>query len=40
VKDVTNAAVRTFGKIPETMRRILDEGGIIPYIEKYGDIKV
>ncbi len=40
VKDVTNGAVLTFGKIPETMRRILDEGGIIPYIEKYGDIKV
>jgi len=30
----------TFGKIPEVMLRILDEGGLLPYIEKHGDIKL
>ena len=30
----------TFGKIPEVMLRILDEGGLLPYIQKFGDIKV
>lgn len=28
-----------FGKIPEVMIRILDEGGLVPYIQKYGDFK-
>jgi 3-isopropylmalate/(R)-2-methylmalate dehydratase small subunit len=32
--------VLTFGKIPEVMRRILDEGGIMPFLEKHGDIKL
>lgn len=40
IKDVTNGAVLTFGKIPPVMLRILDEGGLIPYVQKYGDIKV
>ena len=40
VRDLTNGSVLTFGKIPEVMRAILDEGGIIPYIEKHGDIKL
>jgi len=40
VKNLTNGAELTFGAIPEVMRRILDEGGIIPYIEKHGDIRV
>jgi 3-isopropylmalate/(R)-2-methylmalate dehydratase small subunit len=40
VRDKTNGSVLTFGKIPEVMRRILDEGGLIPYIQKHGDIKL
>ncbi len=40
IKDTTNGNQLTFGKIPEVMLRILDEGGLIPYIQKYGDFKV
>ena len=40
VKDKTNGNTLTTGKIPEVMLRILNEGGLIPYIQKHGDIKV
>jgi 3-isopropylmalate/(R)-2-methylmalate dehydratase small subunit len=40
VRDKTNGSVMTFGKIPEVMLRILNEGGLIPYIQKHGDIEV
>ena len=40
IKDVTNGAVLTFGKIPDVMLSILNEGGLLDYIQKYGDIKV
>ena len=40
VRNKTNGAVLTTGKIPEVMLRILNEGGLIPYIQKHGDIKV
>ncbi len=40
MKDKTNGAALTFGRIPEVMLRILNEGGLIPYIKKHGDIKV
>lgn len=40
IKDLTNGNVLTFGKIPDVMLRILNEGGLLPYLEKYGDIKV
>lgn len=40
VKDVTNGAVLTFGRIPQVMVNILNEGGLIPYIKKYGDLKL
>ncbi len=40
VRDVTNGSALTFGKIPEVMLKILNEGGLIPYIQKHGDIKV
>jgi 3-isopropylmalate/(R)-2-methylmalate dehydratase small subunit len=39
VKDKTNGAVLTTGKIPEVMLKILNEGGLIDYVKKYGDIK-
>jgi 3-isopropylmalate/(R)-2-methylmalate dehydratase small subunit len=40
ITDRTNGKRLTFGKIPEVMLRILDEGGLLSYIEKHGDIKV
>jgi 3-isopropylmalate/(R)-2-methylmalate dehydratase small subunit len=40
VKDITNGKQFTFGKIPQVMLRILGEGGLIPYIQKYGDFKL
>ncbi len=40
IKDLTNGAQLTFGKIPPVMLAILNEGGLIPYIKKYGDFKL
>ena len=40
VRDITNGNQLTFKKIPEVMLRILGEGGLIPYIKKYGDFKI
>ena len=40
VTDITNGNQFTFGKIPEVMLHILDEGGLIPYIQKHGDLKL
>jgi 3-isopropylmalate/(R)-2-methylmalate dehydratase small subunit len=40
VRDKTNGALLTFGKIPDVMLKILNEGGLIDYVKKYGDIKV
>ena len=39
IKDITNGQELTFGEIPEVMLKILDEGGLIPYIQKHGDLK-
>lgn len=40
VTDITSGAELTFGKIPDVMLAILDEGGLIPYIQKHGDFKL
>ena len=40
VRDITNGSQLAFGGIPEVMLHILDEGGLIPYIKKYGDFKL
>ncbi|HUV52066.1 MAG TPA: 3-isopropylmalate dehydratase small subunit [Dehalococcoidia bacterium] len=40
IKDLTNVAKLTSGKIPDVMLKILDEGGLVPYIKKYGDFKL
>ena len=40
VKNVTNGAELTSGKFPEVMLKILDEGGLIPYIKKHGDFGI
>ena len=37
VKDLTSGSTLTFGKIPGVMLKILNEGGLIPYIRKHGD---
>jgi 3-isopropylmalate/(R)-2-methylmalate dehydratase small subunit len=36
IRDLTNGAELTFSPIPEAMLRILDEGGLLPYIKKFG----
>ena len=40
VKDITSDNQLTFDTIPEVMLRILNEGGLIPYIKKHGDFKL
>jgi 3-isopropylmalate/(R)-2-methylmalate dehydratase small subunit len=40
IADLTNGAKLTSGVIPDVMLKILDEGGLVPYIKKYGDFKV
>ena len=40
IKDVTNNNRLTFNKIPEVMLHILNEGGLIPYVKKYGGFKL
>jgi len=40
VKNKTNGKTLTFGKIPEVMLKILNEGGLIAYVKKHGDTKV
>ena len=40
IKDVTNGNRLTFNKIPEVMLHILNEGGLIPYVKKYGGFKL
>jgi len=40
VFDLTNKTRLTSGKIPPVMLRILDEGGLVPYIKKHGDFKL
>ncbi len=37
IKNLSTGAELTFGKIPEVMLKILNEGGLVPYIKKYGD---
>jgi 3-isopropylmalate/(R)-2-methylmalate dehydratase small subunit len=40
ILDITNGAKLGFGKIPEIMLRILDDGGLLAYLEKHGDLKL
>lgn len=40
IKDLTNGAELTFNKIPDAMLSILEEGGLMPYIKKYGDFQM
>jgi len=38
--DLTKGIQLSFSKIPQVMLDILSEGGLIPYISKYGDFKL
>ncbi len=40
ITDLTSGTKLTFGKIPEVMLNIMNEGGLIPYINKHGDFKL
>ncbi len=40
INDLTKKVQLNFSRIPEVMLRILDEGGLIPYIKKYKDFVV
>ncbi len=40
ISDLTNGAELLFSSMPEIMLRILNEGGLIPYIKKYKDFAV
>jgi 3-isopropylmalate/(R)-2-methylmalate dehydratase small subunit len=40
VKDLTRGKTLSVGKIPPVMLNILNEGGLLPYIKKYGDFKL
>jgi 3-isopropylmalate/(R)-2-methylmalate dehydratase small subunit len=37
IKNLTSGAELSFSPIPEIMLRILNEGGLVPYIKKYKD---
>jgi 3-isopropylmalate/(R)-2-methylmalate dehydratase small subunit len=39
VKDLTSGGELNFANFPEVMLRILEEGGLIPYIRKHGDFR-
>jgi 3-isopropylmalate/(R)-2-methylmalate dehydratase small subunit len=40
IHNVTKNEKYTFTKIPPAMLSILNEGGLIPYINKHGDFKM
>ncbi len=40
IKDLTNGKELASTKIPPVMLNILNEGGLLPYIKKYGDFKL
>jgi 3-isopropylmalate/(R)-2-methylmalate dehydratase small subunit len=40
INNSTTGNTLTFNPIPQVMRNILNEGGLLPYINKYGDFKM
>ncbi len=40
ISDLTNGSELRFSPMPEVMLRILNEGGLIPYIKKYKDLVI
>ena len=39
-RNLSNREALTFGRIPPVMEHILQEGGLIPYMKKYGDFQL
>ena len=40
VRDLTSGFEMSFKPLPPSMQALLDEGGLIPYIQKHGDFKL
>lgn len=40
IRDITKGQSITFSPIPDFMLGILNEGGLLPYIKKFGDFKI
>jgi 3-isopropylmalate/(R)-2-methylmalate dehydratase small subunit len=40
IRNITKNETCSFAKIPPAMLSILNEGGLVPYINKYGDFKL
>lgn len=40
VKDVTKGIELSFGRIPPVMLKILEEGGLVPFIQKYKNLEL
>ena len=40
IKNLSNGAELSFSRLPEVMLRIVEEGGLVPYIKKYGDFRL
>ncbi|OGO35894.1 MAG: 3-isopropylmalate dehydratase [Chloroflexi bacterium RBG_16_57_8] len=40
VRDLTNGAELRFSPVPDIMLRILNEGGLVPYIQKHKDLVI
>ncbi|UCC59826.1 MAG: 3-isopropylmalate dehydratase small subunit [Dehalococcoidia bacterium] len=40
INDLSNGVQISFNKIPVVMLDILNEGGLVPYINKYGDYRI
>jgi 3-isopropylmalate/(R)-2-methylmalate dehydratase small subunit len=40
INDLTNGTELSFSPLPEIMLRILNEGGLVPYIKKYKDFSI
>ncbi|MFC1538385.1 3-isopropylmalate dehydratase small subunit [Candidatus Latescibacterota bacterium] len=40
IKDLTNGITLTFPPLPDVMRTILEDGGLVAHIQKHGDIKL
>jgi 3-isopropylmalate/(R)-2-methylmalate dehydratase small subunit len=40
ITDLTSGEKLSFGKIPPVLLNILDEGGLVPYMKKYGDFRL
>ena len=40
VRDLTNGNQLGFSKLPKVMLHILDDGGLLPHLQKHGDFRL